>query len=72
MSASELGIDPHEVADGLRHVLNVSYLSYSVKAKLLSFLFYEQRASIWNAVLLIDEADVLLEKRGSNDVSALA
>jgi len=49
VSASELGIDPHEVEDGLQHVLS--------------------RASTWNAVLLIDEADVLLEKRGRNDLA---
>jgi len=49
VGASELGINPHEVEEGLRRVLD--------------------RASSWNAVLLIDEADVLLEKRSSNDLA---
>jgi ATPase family associated with various cellular activities (AAA) len=66
VSASELGIDPHEVEDGLQHVLSVSVLLRSTPCWTFNL---HQRASTWNAVLLIDEADVLLEKRGRNDVS---
>ena len=48
MSASDLGLNSHEVENSLSNVLEM--------------------ASKWNAVLLLDEADVFLEQRSSHDL----
>lgn len=48
VSVGELGVNPTELEENLRHILDV--------------------ATQWNAVLLLDEADIFLEARNETDI----
>lgn len=65
ISSGELGTTPAGLEKELKNLMEVGSVQFYM-AKTADFS--KQLASQWNAVLLIDEADLFLEKRTTNQL----